>query len=83
MRLFGEIDGDPNCEDGETVRLRRSIRGGGFKTIATTATDNTGDYEFELVVRKTKKYKTVAPATTTPDACQKAISNTVTVNVNQ
>ena len=81
VRFTGSIDGDPNCEDGETVRLRRSVKSGGFKTMATTVTDNSGDFEFEIVVRKTRDYKAVAPATSAPDACDKARSPVVRVRV--
>ena len=81
VRFFGDIEGDPNCEDAETVRLRRKVRRG-FKTIATTVTDNNGGYSFRIVVRRTATYKAVAPATTTPDRCDKAKSNAVRVTVN-
>ena len=82
VRFFGSINGDPNCEAGETVRLRGKKRGGGYRTIATTVTNNDGDYSFRIVVRRTRNYKTVAPATTTPDACDRAASNPVRVVVN-
>lgn len=81
VRFFGDIDGDPSCEDGETVRLRRSTRRG-FKTMATTVSDNDGGYEFVIRVRKTRRYRAVTPATSRPDACDKAVSNTVKVKVN-
>lgn len=81
VRFNGDIDGDPNCEDGETVRLRRSVKSGGYKTMATTVTDNSGDFQFEIVVRKTRRYKAVAPATNAPDVCNKAKSPAVRVRV--
>ena len=84
IRLFGDVEGDPACEDAETVRLRRRSQGASkFKTIATTVTDNNGGYEFEVVVRRTSDYKTVAPPTTTPNACNKASSNVVTITLKQ
>ncbi|MDQ4142303.1 MAG: hypothetical protein M3198_00925 [Actinomycetota bacterium] len=84
VRFFGDIEGDPSCEDAETVKLRRArLNDGPFKTIATTTTDTDGSYEFEIVIRKSRRYKAVAPATTTPDACDKAKSNTVTVTVTR
>ena len=84
IRLFGDIEGDPNCEDAESVRLRRKRQGANkFKTIATTVTDANGNYEFEVVVRTTATYKTVARKTTTPDACNKAVSNPVTITLKQ
>ncbi len=83
VRFFGAIQGDPNCESGETVRLRGTTRnGGGWRTIATDVTDNEGNYSFQIIVRRTRRYKAVAPATTTPDACDLAKSNPVRVVVN-
>ena len=79
VRFFGDIEGDPSCESGEMVRLRRSTRRGGFNTIDTTTTDNNGDFEFRTRIRKTRRYKVNTPATTTPDACEKATSDTVRV----
>ena len=80
MRFFGAINGDPNCEDAETVRLRRRNAGTQrFRTIATTVTNDNGRYGFRIVIRKTADYKTVTPRTTTPDACDKATSNVVNV----
>ena len=84
MRFSGAINGDPNCEDAETVRLRRrNVGTQRFRTIATTVTNNNGNYQFSIVIRKTADYKAVAPKTTTPDACDKAASNVVRVRVRR
>ena len=80
VKFSGSISGDPACEGGQTVRLRRTKRDG-YTTISTMVTDASGDYEFEIEVQRTRKYKTIAPKTTTPDACNLAKSPKTTVTV--
>ena len=74
VKISGKIvDADPECYQAETVRLRRRPPDGNrWKTIDNTLTNGNGRYEFTVVVRKTRDYKTVAPAT--PEPCAKATS---------
>lgn len=78
VRISGAIDGvSSTCETGQVVRLRsKRMRGGNFRTMRSTTTDTDGDYSFRVRVRKSKRYKAVAPAS---EACEKAVSRTITV----
>ena len=77
VKIFGSIDGAPACEAQQTVKLKsKRLRGGRFATIRSKSTDSEGDYSFRVRVRKSKKYRTVAP---TSGACRRAASRTITV----
>ena len=78
VRISGAIDGtSATCEGGQVVRLQaKRMRGGRFRTIMSTTTEADGDYSFRVVVRKSKRYRAVAPEA---GACEKARSRTITV----
>jgi hypothetical protein len=77
VQISGTIDGASACEASQVVRLKaRRTSGGSFRTVSSTLTDASGKYVFRVVVKVSKKYKTVAPAA---DVCEKAISRTITI----
>lgn len=78
VRIFGEINGDQACETAQTVRLRtrRANSSGGFRLLATTMTDNQGEYAFRVIIRRSRDYRTVARPT---NNCEKARSKIITV----
>ncbi|MDP9067868.1 MAG: hypothetical protein M3N53_05920 [Actinomycetota bacterium] len=76
VRLFGQIDGAASCSRGQVVKLKARTPGGRFKAIGRKTTDSNGEYAFRVRVRKTKDYKTIAPANM---PCEKAKSRTVRV----
>ena len=80
IKLSGEVDGDPACEDAETVKLKRRPEGAtrSFRTFATVITDGDGDFAKRVEINKDTEYRAVAPATS---LCDKAKSNIVTVLV--
>lgn len=76
VRLLGSISGAPSCESDQPVKLKARVPGGRFRTIANKATTSSGEYAFRVRVRKTKDYKTIAPAN---GVCDTARSRTVRV----
>ena len=78
VRIFGTVSGtSAACEEQQLVRLQaRRMSGGRFRTIDSSTTESDGDYSFTVIVRKSKRYRTVAPDV---GACEKARSRTVTV----
>lgn len=81
VRLSGELGGDFSCISRKKVKLQaKRVSGGSFKTIAAKRTQSDGDYGFKVKMRRSKKFRTVAPAT---PSCSKAKSRAVTVRVKR
>ena len=79
-RISGAIDGASACESGQAVKLKaKRVNRGKFRTIASTTTEGSGSYKFNVVVRISKKYRTVAPVA---GACEKATSRVITIRAN-
>lgn len=73
----GSILGEPACTDGQRVNLKAKRPGATrFRTIKTTATNNSGNYRMEARVRRTKVYKAVSPAV---EICEKTASTRLRV----
>ena len=75
VALSGEISGSDECSNGQTVKIQAQ-RNRRFRSIKTVATDNNGNYSTKVRVRKTKKYRALAPKN---GNCDKAVSNTIRV----
>jgi IPT/TIG domain len=76
LRMKGKVTSSvtPDCTAGVSVKLQKKKKGGGWKTLKTVTTNDTGGYSSK-VKNKSGKYRSVAPATTvgTTD-CPKATS---------
>jgi hypothetical protein len=79
-RISGAIDGASACESSQVVKLKaRRLNAGRFRTISSTNTAADGSYQFTVVIRVSKKYRTVAPVA---GACEKASSRVITIRAN-
>ena len=81
VRFSGNINGDPACESNQTVKLK--ARGnGGFSTIGTATTNDSGHFEFEIKVRNTRRYRADAPKSSPfSGTCRRTRSDVVKVRV--
>jgi IPT/TIG domain len=78
LRMKGKVkvpDGTTECFSGVPVKLQRKKKGGGFKTLKTVTTNDTGAYSGK-VRNKPGKYRSVAPKVTlaNTDICDKDVS---------
>ena len=81
VRISGRINGQPACAEAQTVQVKsKRVKGGRFRTVATVTTDAEGDYSARIRVRKSKKYRAIAPAS---GACETARSRTITVRARR
>jgi hypothetical protein len=77
VNISGSIDGAGACESEQKVRLMaRRLNATRFQRVTSTVTDASGDYLFQVLVKRSKKYKTVAPAA---EVCDVARSRAITV----
>jgi hypothetical protein len=76
LRMKGKVTSNvtPDCTAGVSVKLQRKKKGGGWKTLKTVTTSDTGAYSSK-VKNKAGRYRSVAPKVTvgTTD-CPKAVS---------
>ena len=75
VKLSGHITGSNACANGQRVKIQ-SRRGGSFRLLKTTSTDGSGDYATKVRVRKTTKYRALAPK---QGPCEKATSRAIRV----
>jgi hypothetical protein len=79
LRMKGKVtvpDGFTDCAAGVSVKLQKKKKGGGFKTLKTVTTSDTGAYSGK-VANKPGKYRALAPKTTAGgETCNKAASPT-------
>jgi hypothetical protein len=79
LRMKGKVsltDGSDvtDCENGVPVKLQRKKKGGGWKTLKTVTTNDTGNYSGK-VKNRPGKYRSVAPKVTLDgDVCLKDVS---------
>lgn len=77
VTITGRIDGSEACTGQQLVRLKaKRPSAARFVTVKSTSTDDQGDYLFRIRVKRTKKYRTLAPSS---GVCNRAISRTITV----
>jgi hypothetical protein len=64
-------DGFDACEDGVTVKIQKRRLGGGWRTVRTTSTNGSGDYQVGIPDRP-GAYRALAPrAGTDSEVCSK------------
>jgi hypothetical protein len=77
LRMKGKVtvpDGFTDCANAVPVKLQRKKKGGGWKTLKTVTTSDTGAYSGK-VANKPGRYRSVAPRTTAGgEDCLKAVS---------
>jgi len=77
LRMKGKVnvpDGTTDCASGVPVKLQRKKKGGGWKTLKTVTTNDTGQYKGK-VQDKVGRYRALAPRTTVGDEiCLKDVS---------
>jgi IPT/TIG domain len=77
LRMKGKVnvpDGFTDCASNVPVKLQRKKKGGGWKTLKTVTTNDTGQYS-SRVNDKAGRYRAVAPRTTVGDEiCLKDVS---------
>jgi hypothetical protein len=78
LRMKGKVkvpDGTAECANGVSVRLQKKKKGGGWNTLKTVTTNDTGNYSGK-VKNKSGKYRALAPKTTTAggESCLKDVS---------
>jgi hypothetical protein len=82
VKFSGDINGDPACESNQTVKLKARGKGGGFSTIGTGTTNDSGHFQFEITVKNTREYRADAPKSTPfGGTCRRKVSNVVKVTV--
>lgn len=80
VRLSGDVDGDPDCTGGHTVRIQsRPADGGRFRTVKTVTTSEDGVYATRVRMQATRRFRALAPGV---QACSSARSRTITVRVS-
>ena len=78
VRLFGSIDASDACANSQGVKIQAQ-RGSRFRTIKSVVTDGQGDYSAKVRVKKTKKYRALAPKN---GPCDKVRSRTIRVRAS-
>ncbi|HYN37338.1 MAG TPA: hypothetical protein VEV82_10230 [Actinomycetota bacterium] len=64
------------------MKLKARGTGGGFSTIGTGTTNDSGHFQFEITVKNTRDYRADAPKSTPfSGTCRRTISNVVKVTV--
>jgi hypothetical protein len=78
VTLAGQITSDDTtCVNNEVVEIRRRFHGSQqFNAFRTTATDEAGDYDVDIVVRRNADYQAVTPESA---ECDEATSSATTV----
>ena len=75
VKLSGHINGADSCANGQAVKIQMR-KSGRFRTIKSTTTDDSGNYAKKVRVRKTSKYRALAPKS---GPCDKARSRAIRV----
>lgn len=80
VTFTGELkSGRDACEPGQTIHLYR-VRAGRMILVATTTTNNRGEFEFNIEAERTATYKAVFEGT---NACERATSDPERVRVKR